>query len=80
MVNLVVQDGLKDIEQSVVEIRESVKYVRGSQTRKQNFLECVSKVGLDRKRGLRQDVTTRWNSIFLCLIMHYITRKLSMHF
>ncbi|XP_047978749.1 zinc finger BED domain-containing protein RICESLEEPER 2-like [Salvia hispanica] len=55
IVNLVVQVGLKDIEQSVVKIRESVKYVRGSQTRKQNFLECVSKVGLDRKRGLRQD-------------------------
>ncbi|XP_042018987.1 zinc finger BED domain-containing protein RICESLEEPER 2-like [Salvia splendens] len=80
IVNLVVQDGLRNTEQSVVKIRDSVKYVRGSQTRKQNFLECVSKVGLDRKRGLRQDVTTRWNSTFFMLDNALYYKKAFMHF
>ena len=37
VLNLVVQEGLKDIDQVVLKIHESVKYVRGSQLRKQNF-------------------------------------------
>ncbi|KAL1567116.1 zinc finger BED domain-containing protein RICESLEEPER 2-like [Salvia divinorum] len=80
IINLVIQDGLKDINQSVVKVRESVKYVRGSQIRKQKFLECVNKVGLDRKRGLRQDVTTRWNSTFLMLDNALYYKKAFMNF
>ncbi|XP_024028942.1 zinc finger BED domain-containing protein RICESLEEPER 2-like [Morus notabilis] len=47
-----VQEGLKDIDSVVKKIRESVKYVRGSQIRKKKFLECVNLVGLDSKREL----------------------------
>ena len=73
VLNLVVQKGLKDIDSVVKKIRESVKYVRGSQIRKKKFLECVNLVGLDSKRGLRQDVPTRWNSTFLMLdsVLYY---------
>jgi len=73
VLNLVVQEGLKDIDSVVKKIRESVKYVRGSQIRKKKFLECVNLVGLDSKRGLRQDVPTRWNSTFLMLdsVLYY---------
>lgn len=68
IINLVVQDGLKDIDGVVVKIRESVKFVRGSQMRKQNFFECVGMVpSLSDKKGLRQDVPTRWNSTFMML-------------
>ena len=35
--NLIVQDGLKEIDIVVQKIRESVKYVKGSQVRKQKF-------------------------------------------
>ncbi|KAK6232295.1 hypothetical protein SCA6_002368 [Theobroma cacao] len=42
-------------------------YVKGSQGRKQKFLECVSLVNLNAKRDLKQDVPTRWNSTFLML-------------
>ena len=73
VLNLVVQEGLKDIDSVVKKIRESVKYVRGSQIRKKKFLECVNLLGLDSKRGLRQDVPTRWNSTFLMLdsVLYY---------
>ena len=46
----------------------SIKYVKGSETRKIAFTECVVQVrGIDTKVGLRLDVPTRWNSTFLML-------------
>nr|XP_028957518.1 zinc finger BED domain-containing protein RICESLEEPER 2-like [Malus domestica] len=51
-INLV-QDGLKEIDSSVVKIRECIKYVKGSEARKLKFQECVKQVGIiDSKRGL----------------------------
>ncbi|KAM2964567.1 hypothetical protein FF2_022334 [Malus domestica] len=48
-----VQDGLKEIDSSVVKIRECIKYVKGFEARKLKFQECVKQVGiLDSKRGL----------------------------
>ncbi|XP_019189244.1 PREDICTED: zinc finger BED domain-containing protein RICESLEEPER 2-like [Ipomoea nil] len=67
ILNLIVQEGLKEVDIAVKKVRESVKYVKGSQVRKQKFLECVSLVSLNTKRGLRQDVPTRWNSTYLML-------------
>ena len=67
ILNLIVQDGLKEVGDNVKLVRESVKYVKGSQVRKQKFLECVNLVSLNPKRGLRQDVLTRWNSTYLML-------------
>ena len=67
ILNLIVQDGLKEVGDCVKLVRESVKYVKGSQVRKQKFLECVNLVSLNPKRGLRQDVPTRWNSTYLML-------------
>ncbi|XP_077237320.1 zinc finger BED domain-containing protein RICESLEEPER 2-like [Tasmannia lanceolata] len=67
VINLIVQDGLNEIKESVDVIRESVKYVRGSQARKQLFEECILQERLSSKRGLCIDVATRWNSPFLML-------------
>ena len=67
ILNLIVQEGLKEIDESVVKIRESVKYIKGSQGRKEKFKECITQVALEKKRGLRQDVPTRWNSTCLML-------------
>ncbi|XP_077219734.1 zinc finger BED domain-containing protein RICESLEEPER 2-like [Tasmannia lanceolata] len=67
VINLIVQDGLNEIEESVIVIRGSVKYVRGSQARKQQFEECVLQEGISNKKGLCIDVCTRWNSTFLML-------------
>jgi len=60
ILNLIVQDGLKEIDPSVAKIRECIKYIKGSEARRDKFLACVSEVGLGGSRkGLRQDVPTR---------------------
>ncbi|KAL4637861.1 hypothetical protein ACB092_03G107800 [Castanea dentata] len=59
--------GLKEIDVVVQKICESIKYVRGSQGRKKSFYESVKQMDLDGKKGLRQDMPTRWNSTFLML-------------
>ncbi|XP_039120478.1 zinc finger BED domain-containing protein RICESLEEPER 2-like [Dioscorea cayenensis subsp. rotundata] len=79
IMNLVVQDGLKCIDPCVTKIRECVKYVKGSQVRKQMFLECVAHSSLDSKKGLRQDVTTRWNSTYIMLESAIYYRRAFMH-
>jgi DNA-binding FadR family transcriptional regulator len=57
--NLITQDGLKEIDSALQKIRDSIKYVRGSQVRKQRFIQAVNQMSLDSKKRLRQDVSTR---------------------
>ena len=59
ILNLIVQDGLKDITDAIQKIRDSVKYFRGSQVKKQSFLHAVTQMSLDNNKGLKQDVPTR---------------------
>ncbi|KAL2942042.1 Zinc finger BED domain-containing protein RICESLEEPER 2 [Bienertia sinuspersici] len=80
ILNLIVKDGLKEINEAIVKVRETVKYCKGSQSRRQRFLTCVAHVELDSSRGLRQDVPTRWNSTYLMLenVLYY--KKAFLHF
>lgn len=60
ILNLIVQEGLKVATVALNKIRESVKYVKGSETRMKKFQECVRAVGnIDNSIGLRLDVCTR---------------------
>ncbi|KAL5581789.1 hypothetical protein UlMin_014231 [Ulmus minor] len=79
ILNLIVQDGLKEIESSIEKIRESVKNVKGSQVRRQKFLECVRLISMGGKRGLHQDVATRWNSTYLMLNSALFYRRVFQH-
>jgi hypothetical protein len=54
VINLIVKDGLRVVESVVVNIRESVKYIRGSQSRKQMFKKIIEQEGITckKKQGL----------------------------
>jgi hypothetical protein len=69
VLNLIVQDGLKWVAESLSKIRDSVKYVRATDGRRKAFSEYVSKHGIDKvsKVGLCLDIITRWNSTYLML-------------
>lgn len=59
IINLVVQNGLKDIDGAINKIHDSIKQVRVSHIRKKKFKEYVKLTNLDSKKGLKFDVTTR---------------------
>jgi len=64
--NLIVQDELKFASDALHKIRQSVNYVRASESRTIQFFNCVNNVeGIDTSIGLRTDTPTRWNSTFI---------------
>lgn len=67
ILNLIVKAGLKTIETSVCNIRESIKYVKGSEARKIKFVGCIKNLGLKLNGKVHQDVLTRWNPTFFML-------------
>ncbi|KAH7845226.1 hypothetical protein Vadar_005350 [Vaccinium darrowii] len=73
VLNLIVQEGLKVIDEAIYNIRESVKYVRGSEGRKIKFAECIAQLPSSCSKKVRQDIMTRWNSTYLmleCALVH----------
>ena len=67
IVNLIVNDGLHMLHDSIAAIRNSVRYIRSSPARLLKFKACVEKERIDYKGGLVLDVATRWNSTYLML-------------
>ncbi|XP_058766500.1 zinc finger BED domain-containing protein RICESLEEPER 2-like [Vicia villosa] len=67
VLNLIVQEGLKIASEALHKIRESVKYIKGSDGRMLKFKDCVEDAGINVGGGLRYDVSTRWNSTYLML-------------
>ncbi|XP_019179874.1 PREDICTED: zinc finger BED domain-containing protein RICESLEEPER 2-like isoform X3 [Ipomoea nil] len=65
ILNLVVQDGLKQCDASVKRVREAVRYVRSSPARLKKFRDLAEWNGIEQKSSLCLDVPTRWNSTYL---------------
>ena len=63
VLNLIVKDGLEVIDGVITDIRESVKYIKGSTSRKEKFEEIIVEMGIDCGSRSTLDVPTRWNSI-----------------
>ncbi|KAF7839307.1 zinc finger BED domain-containing protein RICESLEEPER 2-like [Senna tora] len=67
ILNLVVNDGLKYMHESITKIRNAVRYVRASPARMKKFKECVEKEKIQSTSMVQLDVPTRWNSTYLML-------------
>ncbi|KAF7807266.1 zinc finger BED domain-containing protein RICESLEEPER 2-like [Senna tora] len=67
ILNLVVNNGLKDLHNSIFAIRNVVRYVRSSPERLQRFKDLVQKEKIDCKALVCLDIVTRWNSTYLML-------------
>ncbi|KAJ0264749.1 HAT protein [Hirschfeldia incana] len=67
ILNLIVKDGLAQVKESVVAIRNAVKYVRSSGTRLQSFQLRVL-TGKVSRGSLSLDCLTRCNSTYLMLV------------
>ncbi|KAH9717089.1 BED-type domain-containing protein [Citrus sinensis] len=62
ILNLIVTEGLKELEQSIVSVRNAVKYVRSSTARMQAFQIRVQQEMINCRGSVILDCPTRWNS------------------
>ncbi|CAN1254871.1 Zinc finger BED domain-containing protein RICESLEEPER 2 [Linum perenne] len=67
VVNLVVNDGLRECSISIERVRETVKWVKSSPARLVKFKSCIVFEGIESKKLVCLDVSTRWNSTYLML-------------
>ncbi|XP_016466536.1 zinc finger BED domain-containing protein RICESLEEPER 2-like [Nicotiana tabacum] len=67
ILNLIVQDGLKEIDVSIKRVRQDVRYIRLFPARIRKFKEYCESQKLTSKRTLCLDVSTRWNSTYMML-------------
>ncbi|KAL5823683.1 hypothetical protein ACOSQ4_021583 [Xanthoceras sorbifolium] len=68
IVNLIVNDELKEMNDSVISIRNAVKFVKSSSSRFDKFKKCVELEKIQDKGFVVLDVCTRWNSTYLMLV------------
>jgi hypothetical protein len=59
ILNLIVSEGLKEVDESIVKIRSAVKYVKSSSARFESFKTCMEREKLNYKGFLCLDVPTR---------------------
>ena len=77
ILNLIVEDGLRETDASITKVRESVRYVKSSPNMNQTFMGFMERLGIESKSRLCLDVPTRWNSTYLMLETAKNLRKFS---
>ncbi|KAL9681986.1 hypothetical protein QQ045_013779 [Rhodiola kirilowii] len=64
ILNLIVQDGIKQCGEHVDKLRAVIKYVRGSPARMHGLKQQAEKFNVNCNISLRLDVCTRWKSTY----------------
>uniref|UniRef100_A0A7C9DW00 hAT-like transposase RNase-H fold domain-containing protein n=1 Tax=Opuntia streptacantha TaxID=393608 RepID=A0A7C9DW00_OPUST len=59
ILNLVIKDGLKDLDPSIVKVHAAVRFVRSSPARLQKFKACVEEEKIEYKGLVCLDIETR---------------------
>jgi hypothetical protein len=67
IINLIVKDGLRSLSDAIKNIRESVRYVKSTPSRKEAFQDAIKLANIKRQALPSVDVPTRWNSTCLML-------------
>jgi hypothetical protein len=67
IINLIVQDGLKELDDSVKRVRAAVRFVRNGTNRRTKFKQLADLEKVDSEAFLNLDICTRWNSTYLML-------------
>jgi hypothetical protein len=67
ILNLIVNDGLKDLSDCISNIRNAVRYVRSSPARMSKFKDCIKCKNIQCTKMMCLDVPTRWYSTYLML-------------
>ena len=67
ILNLIVREGLKEIDASIAKVLEAMRYVKSSPNRSQTFRSFMERVGMESKSLLSLDVPARWNSTYIML-------------
>ncbi|KAK4564411.1 hypothetical protein RGQ29_006467 [Quercus rubra] len=76
ILNLIVRDGMREIDASIAKVREAVRYVKSSPNRNQTFVGFVERLGIKSKSLLCLDVPIRTFVGFLKLFYN-ATKKFS---
>ncbi|XP_050222660.1 zinc finger BED domain-containing protein RICESLEEPER 2-like [Mercurialis annua] len=67
VIDLVVSDGLKEMNTFVKKIRDCIRYIRNTPSRLKQFNDLAKDAKLGTKKSLCLDVASRWNSTYLML-------------
>ena len=78
ILNLLVQDGVKEISEIIENVRESVKFISASESRLKTFSEIAKTFQLPNKR-LILDCSTRWNATYQMLATALEFRRVITH-
>src|SRR6185503_1809647 len=67
IINLIVQDGLKEVDLYVKHVRAAIRWVKNGTSRLVKFKEIAEEEKVESKAFLKLDVPTRWNYTYLML-------------